>query len=43
MFYIIKMRYIKHLITAEEVWAYTEGENPVLTEEQAAKICGPRP
>lgn len=38
---IIKMRYQLHKITAADVWAYAD--QGVITEEEAAKICGARP
>ena len=41
MYQFIKLRYQLHKITAQDVWNYAE--QGVITEEQAAKICGPRP
>lgn len=38
---IIKMKYDRKRITAAQVWEYADEE--VITEEQAARICGPRP
>ncbi len=38
---VIKMKYDRHKITAEQVWEYAD--NGVITEEQAARICGARP
>lgn len=38
---IIKMRYQLHKITAADVWDYAD--QGVITEEEAAKICGARP
>ncbi len=37
----IRLMYKMHKITAAEVWAYAD--NGEITEEEAAKICGPRP
>lgn len=41
MYRFIKMRYDLHKITASDVWAYAD--SGVITEEEAAKICGARP
>ena len=37
----IKMMYDMHRITANRVWEYAD--DGVITEEEAAKICGARP
>lgn len=37
----IKMMYDLRRITAAQVWEYAD--NGVITEEQAARICGARP
>lgn len=37
----IRLMYKMHKITAAEVWAYADSGD--ITEEEAAKICGPRP
>ena len=33
----------QHIITADQVWAYTESDPPKITEDEALAICGPRP
>lgn len=38
---MIRMKYLLKKITAERVWEYAD--EGVITEEQAAKICGARP
>ena len=38
---LIKLRYDTHRITAERVWQYAD--EGVITEQQAAMICGARP
>ena len=37
----IKLMYDMHRITAAKVWEYAD--EGVITQEQAARICGPRP
>jgi len=37
----IKLKYDMHRITAAQVWEYADKD--VITEEQAARICGARP
>lgn len=38
---LIKLRYDTHKITAQRVWQYAD--DGVITEEQAAMICGAKP
>ena len=38
---IIKMKYDRHKITAAQVWEYAD--EGIITELEAAKICGARP
>ncbi len=38
---LIRMKYRRGELTAAEVWAYAD--RGTITEEQAIKICGPRP
>ena len=37
----IKLKYDMHRITAAQVWEYAD--DGVITEEEAARICGPQP
>lgn len=41
MYALIRLKYRMKKISAAEVWAYAD--SGVITEEQAATICGPRP
>lgn len=41
LYAIIKMKYDRKKITAEQVWEYVDSGD--ITAEQAARICGPRP
>lgn len=38
---LIRIMYRTHRLTAKEVWAYADDKT--ITEEEAVKICGPRP
>lgn len=38
---VIKAKYDLHKITAARVWEYCDAGD--ITEEEAARICGPRP
>ena len=41
LYTIIKNKYRRHEITAEQVWEYADAGK--ITEAQAMQICGPRP